>query len=66
MESFVMPACMPGIQTRRMRPRDIHVAWIPALHAGVTELRNHAETGLIRLPILSRPHTRGTELAWII
>jgi hypothetical protein len=24
--------------------RDIHVAWIPALHAGMTELRSRTET----------------------
>jgi hypothetical protein len=40
MESFVMPAWMAGIhQVRRMRPETSMSPWIPALHAGMTELR---------------------------
>ena len=31
----------PGAQDA---PGDIHVAWIPALHAGMTELRSRTET----------------------
>ena len=41
MESFVMPAWMAGIQVRRMRPETSMSAWIPALHAGMTQSRNH-------------------------
>jgi hypothetical protein len=40
MESFVMPAWMAGIQMRRMRPETSTSAWIPALHAGMTESRS--------------------------
>jgi hypothetical protein len=39
MESFVMPAWIAGIQVRRMRPETSMSAWIPALHAGMTESR---------------------------
>jgi hypothetical protein len=39
MKSFVMPAWMAGIQMRRMRPETSISAWIPAVHAGMTELR---------------------------
>jgi hypothetical protein len=38
MQSFVMPA-LAGIQVREMRPETSMSAWIPALHAGMTELR---------------------------
>jgi hypothetical protein len=42
MQSFVMPAWMAGIQVRGMRPDTSMSAWIPALHAGMTELRGSA------------------------
>jgi hypothetical protein len=35
-EIIVMPAGIAGIQTRRDASGNIHVAWIPALHAGMT------------------------------
>jgi hypothetical protein len=36
---FVMPAWIAGIhQVRRMRPETSMSTWIPALHAGMTEL----------------------------
>jgi hypothetical protein len=39
MESFVMPAWMAGIhQVLRIRPETSMSPWIPALHAGMTEL----------------------------
>jgi hypothetical protein len=41
MQSFVMPA-LAGIQVREMRPETSMSAWIPALHAGMTELRGSA------------------------
>ena len=44
MESFVMPAWMAGIQVRRMRPETSMSAWIPALHAGMTESRSRTKT----------------------
>ena len=34
-----MPAWIAGIQVRRMRPETSMSAWIPALHAGMTESR---------------------------
>jgi hypothetical protein len=38
MEIAVMPAWITGIhQVRRMRPETSMSAWIPALHAGMTE-----------------------------
>ncbi len=39
-----MPAWMAGIQVRRMRPETSMSAWIPALHAGMTESRSRTET----------------------
>jgi hypothetical protein len=33
---FVMPAWMAGIQARGNASEDIHVTWVPALHAGTT------------------------------
>jgi hypothetical protein len=36
MEIFVMPSWIVGIQVRRMRPETSMSAWIPALHAGMT------------------------------
>jgi hypothetical protein len=44
MESFVMPAWMAGIQVCRMRPETSMSAWIPALHAGMTESRSRTKT----------------------
>jgi hypothetical protein len=44
MESFVMPAWMAGIQVCRMRPETSMSAWIPALHAGMTETRSRTKT----------------------
>jgi hypothetical protein len=44
MESFVMPAWMAGIQVRRMCPETSMSAWIPALHAGMTESRSRTKT----------------------
>src|SRR5262249_30949052 len=40
MEIFVMPAWMAGIQIRRIRPETSMSAWIPALHAGMTQSRS--------------------------
>ena len=34
-----MPAWIAGIQVRRMRPETSMSAWIPALHAGMTQSR---------------------------
>ena len=39
-KEFVMPAWMAGIQVRRMRPETSVSAWIPALHAGMTQSRD--------------------------
>jgi|GEM_PF-2122741 len=39
-----MPAGMAGIQVRRMRPETSMSAWIPALHAGMTESRSRTKT----------------------
>jgi hypothetical protein len=36
MQSFVMPAWIAGIQVRKVASGNIHVNWIPALHAGMT------------------------------
>ena len=44
MESFVVPAWMAGIQVCRMRPETSMSAWIPALHAGMTETRSRTKT----------------------
>jgi hypothetical protein len=38
---FVVPAWTAGTQVRSML-RDIHVNWIPALHAGMTESEGSA------------------------
>jgi hypothetical protein len=46
MESFVMPAWMAGIQVRGMRPETSLSAWIPALHAGMTESKTRIKTDL--------------------
>jgi hypothetical protein len=35
--SFVMLAWIAGIQVRKDAFGDIHVNWIPALHAGMTQ-----------------------------
>jgi hypothetical protein len=42
MQIFVMPAWMAGIQVRKDASGDIHVTWIPALHAGMTESKGSA------------------------
>jgi hypothetical protein len=39
-EDLVMPAWMAGIQDRRMRAETSVSIWIPALHAGTTQLRD--------------------------
>ena len=39
-----MPAWMARIQVRRMRPETSMSAWIPALHAGMTESRSRTKT----------------------
>jgi hypothetical protein len=39
---FVMPAWIAGIQSLEDACRDIHVGLIPALHAGMTELKSSA------------------------
>ena len=39
-----MPAWMAGIQVCRMHPETSMSAWIPALHAGMTESRNRTKT----------------------
>jgi hypothetical protein len=44
MESFVVPAWMAGIQVCRTRPETSMSAWIPALHAGMTESRSRIKT----------------------
>ena len=36
---FVMPAWIAGIQARRDASENVHVNLIPALHAGMTQLR---------------------------
>jgi hypothetical protein len=36
---FVMPAWIAGIQVRKDAFGDIRLAWIPALHAGMTHVR---------------------------
>ena len=36
---IVMPAWIAGIQIRTMRPETSMSAWIPALHAGMTQSR---------------------------
>jgi len=35
-QMIVMPAWMAGIQVRKDASGNIHVTWIPALHAGMT------------------------------
>jgi hypothetical protein len=42
MQISVMPAWIAGIQARRMRPETSMSAWIPALHAGMTQSRGSA------------------------
>jgi hypothetical protein len=37
MQIIVMPAWMAGIQVRKNASENIHVAWIPPLHAGMTQ-----------------------------
>jgi hypothetical protein len=36
-EIFVMPAWIAGIQARKDASANLHVNWIPALHAGMTQ-----------------------------
>jgi hypothetical protein len=44
MEILVMPAWIAGIQLRRMRPETSVSAWIPALHAGMTQIEEFTKT----------------------
>jgi hypothetical protein len=39
---FVMPAWMAGIRFARMPPETSLSRWIPALHAGMTEIESSA------------------------
>jgi hypothetical protein len=47
-----MPAWMAGIQVCRMRPETSMSAWIPALHAGMTESRSRTKTNRGAPPFL--------------
>jgi len=44
MNIFVMPAWMAGTQVRKDAPETSVSAWIPALHAGMTESRDSTLT----------------------
>jgi hypothetical protein len=60
-----MPAWMAGIQVRRMRPETSMSAWIPALHAGMTESRNRTKTDPGPPPrVFSKEITKATKV-WI-
>jgi hypothetical protein len=52
-----MPAWMAGIQVCRMRPETSMSAWIPALHAGMTESRSRTKTDRGPPPFLSSNET---------
>ena len=57
-----MPAWMAGIQVCRMRPETSMSAWIPALHAGMTESRSRTKTDRGPPPFLfSKEHTKSTK-----
>jgi len=58
MEIFVMPAWMVGIQIRRIRPETSMSAWIPALHAGMTQSRSCTMTdrGALRPSYFQKEH----------
>jgi hypothetical protein len=61
-----MPAWMAGIQVCRMRPETSMSAWIPALHAGMTETRSRTKTDRGPPPFLFskefRKHTKGSDI----
>jgi hypothetical protein len=64
MESFVMPAWMAGIQVCRMRPETSMSAWIPALHAGMTETRSRTKTDRGPPPFLfSKEDTKVSDIS---
>ena len=57
-----MPAWMAGIQVCRMRPETSMSAWIPALHAGMTESRSRTKTDRGPPPFLfSKERTKNTK-----
>ena len=55
-----MPAWMAGIQVCRMRPETSMSAWIPALHAGMTETRSRTKTDRGPPPFLFSKETRSS------
>jgi len=42
MQIIVMPAWIAGVQVRKDASENVHVNWIPALHAGMTQLKGSA------------------------
>ena len=57
-----MPAWMAGIQVCRMRPETFMSAWIPALHAVMTESRSRTKTDRGPPPFLfSKEHMKRTK-----
>src|SRR5262249_21147377 len=63
MEIFVMPAWMAGLQIRRIRPETSMSAWIPALHAGMTQSRSCTMTdrGALRPSYFQKEHEEHKE-----
>ena len=62
-----MPAWMAGIQVRRMRLETSMSAWIPALHAGMTESRSRTKTDPGPPPrVFSKERTKDTKDSEII
>jgi len=55
-----MPARIAGIQVRRMRPETSMSAWIPALHAGMTQSMGFTKTdwGALHLSYFQRRFRR--------
>ena len=53
-----MPAWMAGIQVRRMRPETSMSAWIPALHAGMTESRSRTLRQALHPRVFKGAHGR--------
>jgi hypothetical protein len=55
---FVMPAWIAGIQFRKDASGNIHVNLIPALHAGITQLKGFCINDRGSPPIFSKEVTR--------
>jgi hypothetical protein len=58
MQISVMPAWIAGIRVNRMRPETSMSIWIPALHAGMMQSRDSAQTDI------DRPYFQKSTRSW--